>query len=62
MSGTAGGAAGPASGAQDAGLVAAAQRGDADAFSELFRRYFASVHTACARRLGDRAEGEELAQ
>ncbi|MHB8671844.1 MAG: RNA polymerase sigma factor [Acidimicrobiales bacterium] len=47
---------------QDATLVLAVQGGDTAAFSELFRRHYQSVRRACARRLLDVAEAEEVAQ
>jgi RNA polymerase sigma-70 factor (ECF subfamily) len=43
-------------------LVFAAQEGDADAFSELFRRHYQTVRRACARRLRDIREADEVAQ
>src|SRR5689334_7910063 len=43
-------------------LVFAAQDGDADAFSELFRRHYQTVRRACARRLRDIREADEVAQ
>ena len=43
-------------------LVFAAQEGDADAFSELFRRHYQTVRSACARRLRDIREADEVAQ
>ena len=46
----------------DAMLVFAAQEGDADAFSELFRRHYQTVRRACARRLRDIREADEVAQ
>jgi RNA polymerase sigma-70 factor (ECF subfamily) len=46
----------------DAMLVFAAQDGDADAFSELFRRHYQTVRRACARRLRDIREADEVAQ
>jgi RNA polymerase sigma-70 factor, ECF subfamily len=46
----------------DVSLVVAAQDGDGDAFSELFRRHYASVRRTCARRLGDLREADEIAQ
>ena len=47
---------------QDKHLVDAVQGGDLDAFSELFRRHYPSVRLACARRLGDAVEADEVAQ
>jgi RNA polymerase sigma-70 factor (ECF subfamily) len=46
----------------DAMLVFAAQDGDADAFSELFRRHYPSIRRACARKLRDLREADEIAQ
>jgi RNA polymerase sigma-70 factor (ECF subfamily) len=46
----------------DCALVQAVQAGDGDAFAELFRRHYPSVRTACARRLYDPVEADELAQ
>ncbi|MEY2426532.1 MAG: hypothetical protein QOI61_2104 [Actinomycetota bacterium] len=46
----------------DAMLVFAAQDGDADAFSELFRRHYPTVRRACARKLRDLREADEVAQ
>lgn len=46
----------------DASLVQAVQEGSLDAFSELFRRHYPSVRRACARRLGDPMEADEVAQ
>ena len=46
----------------DAMLVFAAQEGDSDAFSELFRRHYPAVRRACARKLRDIREGDEVAQ
>ncbi len=46
----------------DAMLVFAAQAGDADAFSELFRRHYPTVRRACARKLRDIPEADEVAQ
>jgi RNA polymerase sigma-70 factor (ECF subfamily) len=46
----------------DGALVRAVQAGDADAFAELFRRYYPSVRKACARRLYDPVEADEVAQ
>lgn len=47
---------------EDAVLVAAVQEGDAEAFSELFRRHYPSVRRACARRLLSVPDAEEVAQ
>ena len=46
----------------DGALVRAVQAGDGDSFAELFRRHYPSVRKACARRLRDPVEAEELAQ
>ncbi len=46
----------------DAMLVFAAQDGDSDAFSELFRRHYPTVRRACARKLRDLREADEVAQ
>jgi len=46
----------------DGDLVHAVQGGDLDAFTELFRRHYPSVHRACARRLRDSVEADEVAQ
>lgn len=46
----------------DGALVYAVQAGDADAFAELFRRHYPQVRRACARRLADVGEAEEVAQ
>jgi RNA polymerase sigma-70 factor (ECF subfamily) len=46
----------------DASLVRAVQGGSRDAFSELFRRHYPSVRQACARRLGDPLEADDVAQ
>ncbi|MGQ0744548.1 MAG: sigma-70 family RNA polymerase sigma factor [Acidimicrobiales bacterium] len=46
----------------DRELVIAAQQGDADAFSSLFRRHYPAVRRACARRLGNMVEADEVAQ
>jgi RNA polymerase sigma-70 factor, ECF subfamily len=43
-------------------LVEAWQAGDAAAFDDLYRRYFDRLRAFCQRRVGDRAEAEELAQ
>ncbi|HUR22988.1 MAG TPA: sigma-70 family RNA polymerase sigma factor [Acidimicrobiales bacterium] len=40
----------------------AVQAGDGDAFAELFRRHYRNVRKACARRLYDPVEADELAQ
>jgi RNA polymerase sigma-70 factor (ECF subfamily) len=46
----------------DGALVRAVQRGDSDAFAELFRRHYPEVQRACARRLLDPVEADEVAQ
>ena len=46
----------------DADLVFAAQQGDTEAFAELFRRHYAAVRRICARRLGNLADADEVAQ
>ena len=46
----------------DCALVQAVQSGDGDAFAELFRRHYPAVRRACARRLSDLVEAEEVAQ
>jgi RNA polymerase sigma-70 factor (ECF subfamily) len=43
-------------------LVLAAQKGDRDAFGELFERFQAHVLAIAMRRLGDHAEAQELCQ
>jgi RNA polymerase sigma-70 factor (ECF subfamily) len=48
--------------ADDATLVRAVQRGDRNAFSELYRRHYADVRRLCTRRLGNTNEAEEIAQ
>ena len=49
--------------AQDDGvLVQAVQRGDGEAFAELFRRHHGAVRRACSRRLFDGHEADEVAQ
>ena len=47
---------------RDRELVEAWQAGDASAFDDLYRRHFDRVRAFCQRRVGDRAEAEELAQ
>ena len=47
---------------EDAFLVEAAQQGDADAFTELFRRHYPTVRRVCAGRLGNAVEADEVAQ
>lgn len=46
----------------DRALVQAVQQGDLDAYSELFRRHYPAVRRACARRLLDSVEADEIAQ
>lgn len=46
----------------DGALVRAVQAGDGDAFAELFRRHYPSVRKACARRLYDAVEADDVAQ
>ena len=46
----------------DRALVCAVQQGDRDAYSELFRRHYPSVRRACARRLLNDVEADEVAQ
>lgn len=46
----------------DGALVSAVQRGDVDAFAKLFRRHYPDVRRACARRLSDVGEADEVAQ
>lgn len=48
--------------ADDRRLVVAHQRGDRDAFDELYRRYHDRLVQYCLRRVGDRHVAEELAQ
>jgi RNA polymerase sigma-70 factor, ECF subfamily len=43
-------------------LVLAAQAGDQEAFSELFRRHYPTIRRACARKLRDLREADEIAQ
>lgn len=43
-------------------LVLAAQAGDHDAFSELFRRHYPTIRRTCARKLRDLREADEIAQ
>jgi RNA polymerase sigma-70 factor, ECF subfamily len=47
---------------EDAALVSAVQAGDIEAFSELFRRHHQAVRRACARRMGNIIEADEIAQ
>jgi RNA polymerase sigma-70 factor (ECF subfamily) len=46
----------------DGALVLAVQQGDVDAFATLFRRHYPAVRRACARRLVDPVEADEVAQ
>ena len=46
----------------DGALVRAVQAGDVDAFAALFRRHYPDVRRACARRVIDPGEADELAQ
>ena len=46
----------------DASLVFAAQAGDSEAFSELFRRHYAPVKRVVARKLGNLRDADEIAQ
>ncbi|MGH9264643.1 MAG: sigma-70 family RNA polymerase sigma factor [Acidimicrobiales bacterium] len=46
----------------DGALVRAVQAGDVDAFAVLFRRHYPDVRRACARRVNDPGEADELAQ
>jgi RNA polymerase sigma-70 factor (ECF subfamily) len=46
----------------DASLVLAVQAGDTEAYAELFRRHYPAVRRACARRLRDVCEADEVAQ
>ena len=46
----------------DGALVRAVQAGDGDAFAELFKRHYRSVRKACAGRLYDPLEADEVAQ
>jgi RNA polymerase sigma-70 factor (ECF subfamily) len=48
--------------ARDAALVERFQAGDEAAFDELYRRYYARLHRACRRRLGDEFDADEAAQ
>src|SRR3954453_7275614 len=47
---------------RDRELVEAWQAGDPSAFDDLYRRYFDRLRAFCQRRVGDRADAEELAQ
>ncbi|HVE94760.1 MAG TPA: RNA polymerase sigma factor [Acidimicrobiales bacterium] len=46
----------------DASLVFAAQAGDPDAFSELFKRHYPQVKRVVARKLGNLRDADEIAQ
>ena len=46
----------------DASLVRAAQRGDREAFTLLFRRHYGTVRRVCARRLANGCDADEMAQ
>ena len=46
----------------DRALVLAVQDGDPQAFAQLFRRHYPSVRGACARRLLDAVDADEVAQ
>jgi RNA polymerase sigma-70 factor (ECF subfamily) len=46
----------------DAALVLAVQAGDVEAYAELFRRHHPAVRRACARRLRNAADADEIAQ
>jgi RNA polymerase sigma-70 factor (ECF subfamily) len=46
----------------DAALVRAVQAGDVSAYAELFRRHHPAVRRACARRLRNAADADEIAQ
>ncbi len=46
----------------DRALVYAVQQGDTEAYSALFRRHYPAVRKACARRLGNVVEADEMAQ
>lgn len=47
---------------RDRALVHAHQSGDAAAFDDLYRRYFARLYRFCLKRTGDAYEAEEIAQ
>lgn len=47
---------------RDGALVERFQRGDVEAFSDLYRRYFERLERFCLQRVGDPHEAEELAQ
>ena len=46
----------------DASLVRAAQAGDQEAFTLLFRRHYGAVRRVCARRLASESDADEMAQ
>ncbi len=46
----------------DRALVFAVQQGDVNAYGALFQRHYPAVRKACARRLGNMVEGDEVAQ
>ena len=46
----------------DGDLVLAVQRGDVDAFAQLYRRHYPAVRRACQRRLSDAHEADEVSQ
>ena len=46
----------------DASLVRAAQAGDHEAFTLLFRRHYGAVRRVCARRLASESDADEMAQ
>ena len=46
----------------DSALVARAQRGDGDAFDELYRRHRDHVYTLCLNLCGDRDQAQDLLQ
>ncbi len=49
-------------GGDDGDLVLAVQRGDVDAFAQLYRRHYPAVRRACQRRLSDVHEADEVSQ
>ena len=49
-------------GPDDGDLVLAVQRGDVDAFAQLYRRHYPAVRRACERRLSDVHEADEVSQ
>jgi len=46
----------------DSALVLAVQRGDVDAFAQLYRRHYPAVRRACERRLSNAHEADEVSQ